>query len=75
MKAYNGHRRIHALKYQSVMLPNGLVANHLVANLFGPMEGTRHVAKLLAENELLARISFHSANNKPLCLYGENFSR
>ena len=29
---YNGHKRVHALKFQSVTLPNGLVAN-----LYGPI--------------------------------------
>ena len=29
---YNGHKRVHALKYQSLALPNGLIAN-----LFGPV--------------------------------------
>ena len=24
---YNGHKRVHALKVQSVALPNGLIAN------------------------------------------------
>lgn len=30
---YNGHKRVHGLKFQSVVLPNGLVAN-----LFGPVD-------------------------------------
>ena len=29
---YNGHKRVHALKFQSVTLPNGLIGN-----LFGPV--------------------------------------
>ena len=66
-EVYNGHRRTHALKCQSVVLPNGLIAN-----LFGPMEGRRHDAALLAESGLLAGIRFHSATNKPLCLYGDS---
>lgn len=31
---YNGHKRKHALKFQSVTLPNGLILQ-----MFGPMEG------------------------------------
>lgn len=31
-EVYNGHKRVHALKFQSVAIPNGLIAN-----LFGPM--------------------------------------
>lgn len=29
---YNGHKRVHALKFQSVVIPNGLIAN-----LYGPV--------------------------------------
>lgn len=29
---YNGHKRVHALKFQSVVLPNGIIAN-----LYGPV--------------------------------------
>ena len=31
---YNGHKRVHSIKFQAVTLPNGLVGN-----LFGPIEG------------------------------------
>ena len=36
---YNGHKRVHALKFQSVALPNGMIGN-----LYGPVEGRRHDA-------------------------------
>ena len=39
---YNGHKRVHAIKFQSVVAPNGLIAN-----LYGPMEGRRHDYALL----------------------------
>lgn len=29
---YNGHKRVHALKFQSIALPNGLIAN-----MYGPV--------------------------------------
>ena len=64
---YNGHKRIHSLKFQSVVLPNGLIAN-----LAGPFEGKRHDSTILHESGLLAslkQIAFH--NNQPLCLYGD----
>ena len=32
---YNGHKRVHTIKFQSIAAPNGLIAN-----LFGPVEGT-----------------------------------
>ena len=31
---YNGHKKVHSIKFQSVATPNGLVAN-----LFGPIRG------------------------------------
>ena len=34
---YNGHKRVHAIKFQSVALPNGLIANpygHVGKDLF-----------------------------------------
>ena len=45
---YNGHHRVHALKFQSVTCPNGLIAN-----LYGPVEGRRHDAAILADSNLL----------------------
>ena len=40
---YNGHKRVHSIKFQAVVLPNGLVGN-----LFGPIEGIRHNRFMLA---------------------------
>ena len=34
---YNGHKRQHSLKFQSVMLPNGVISH-----FYGPFEGRRH---------------------------------
>ena len=34
---FNGHKRIHAIKFQSVVTPNGLIAN-----LYGPVETKKH---------------------------------
>ena len=33
---YNGHKRVHARKFQSAVAPNGMIAN-----LFGPVEGKK----------------------------------
>ena len=35
---FNGHKRIHAIKFQSVIAPNGLTTN-----LYGPVEGKKTV--------------------------------
>ena len=48
---YNGHKRVHAIKFQSVVAPNGLIAN-----LYGPVEGRRHDSALLATSGLLPQL-------------------
>ena len=45
---YNGHNRVHSIKFQSVVAPNGLIVN-----LFGPVEGRRHDSGMLAMSGLL----------------------
>ena len=64
---YNGHKRIQALKFQSVALPNGLIGN-----LTGPYEGRKHDSGMLRESGLLVNLQ-HSAwsNGNPLCIYGD----
>ena len=65
---YNGHKRIHAMKFQSVVTPNGLVAN-----LFGPIEGKRHDSAMLAQSGLLGQLQQHShtPDGRILCIYGD----
>jgi len=45
---YNGHKRVHSLKFQTVVTPDGLIAH-----VFGPVEGVRHDASLLTQSRLL----------------------
>ena len=64
---YNGHKRVHGIKFQSVVLPNGLIGN-----LAGPFEGRRHDSTMLHESGLLTsqeQVAFF--NNHPLCIYGD----
>lgn len=65
---YNGHKRVHAIKFQSVVAPNGLIVN-----LFGPVEGCRHDSGMLAMSGLLPMLEAHciSPTGQPLCLYGD----
>lgn len=51
LQFYNGHKRLHALKFQSLILPNGIIAN-----LFGPVNGRRHDGHVLARSRLINKI-------------------
>ena len=59
---YNGHKKVHSIKFQSIIAPNGLIAN-----LFGPMEGKQRDSAILAQSQ---NHSFHSSGNV-LCIYGD----
>ena len=64
---YNGYKRVHSIKFQSVVTPNGLIAN-----LAGPFEGKRHDSTMLHESGFLTDlrcVAFY--NGDPLCLYGD----
>ena len=65
---YNGHMRVHALKFQSRVTPNGLTAN-----LCGPFEGRRHDAGMLHDSGLLTALQVHGHTwaGQELCIYGD----
>ncbi len=65
---YNGHKRVHAIKFQSVVASNGMIAN-----LFGRIEGRRHDSRMLAMSGLLEQLEQHSfgPDGQALCLYGD----
>ena len=65
---YNGHKRVHALKFQSSVTPNSLLAN-----LFGPVEGRRHDSGMLAMSGLLPQLQHmsFSPTGQAMCIYGD----
>ena len=66
---YNGHKRVHSIKFQSDALLNGLVDH-----LYGPVEGRRHDSSMLASSGLLQelqRFSNSPITGTPMCLYGD----
>lgn len=65
---YNGHKRQHGFKFQAISAPNGLIAN-----FFGPLEGSRHDAYMLAQSGVLRELEQHSfgVNGEVLCIYGD----
>ena len=66
---YNGYKRVHALKFQSVV-----ALNELTANLYGPVEGRKHDIGIFAESNLLPLLQqhCHMTNGSPLCIYGDS---
>ena len=65
---YNEHKKVHAIKFQSVVAPNGLVAN-----LYEPVEGKRHDSGMLAMSGLLDALQRYSVSpyGNTLCIYGD----
>ena len=63
---YNGHK--HAIKFQSVVTHNGLIAN-----MYGPVEGKRHDRGMLAASGLLFKLqqSSFGLNRNTLRIYGD----
>ena len=48
---YNGQKRHHGVKYQTIVSPDGLIVH-----TFGPMEGRRHDAAMLRESGVLPQL-------------------
>lgn len=65
---YNGHKKVHSIKFQSVSAPNGLVIN-----LYGPVEGRRHNSTMLAMSGLFPMLQQYgrAPNGRKLCIYGD----
>lgn len=64
---YSGHYRLHGIKFQAVMTPNGIIAN-----LDGPWVGRRHDSGMLTESGLLdsLRVKMETLGQK-FRLYGD----
>ena len=65
---FNGHKRIYAIKIQSVVAPNGLIAN-----LYSPVDGKKHDSAMLMMSNLYNQFVQYSrkANGEALCFYGD----
>lgn len=66
---YNGHKRVHGLKFQSTVIPNGLIAN-----MHGPEEGRIHDSTLLDRSGILNKMdeaALMDENGGHFCLYGD----
>ena len=66
--AYNGHKRKHALKYQAVTAPHGLLLHAA-----GPMEGRRHDWTLYCRSGLDEELGeVMVVNGFQYCIYGDS---
>ena len=66
-QVYNGHKKVHGIKFKSIVLSNGLIGN-----VVGPWEGRRHYCTMLHESDLLndlRRVAWF--NGQPPCIYGD----
>jgi len=50
-QAYSGHKRHHGIKFQSLVIPEGLIAC-----LYGPIAGHRHDSYMLTESNILPQV-------------------
>ncbi|KAJ8915674.1 hypothetical protein NQ315_000606 [Exocentrus adspersus] len=66
---YSGHKRFHALKYQSVVSPDGIIIN-----LQGPYPGRRHDAAILRESNFHEQLEQHAVfpNGHSFVVYGDS---
>ncbi|TFY73874.1 hypothetical protein EWM64_g10139 [Hericium alpestre] len=58
-QAYNGHKKVHSLKFQAVVLLNGMFDH-----LFGPMEGHQNDAHLLKASHLMEICAVHARRER-----------
>lgn len=67
-EVYNGHKRKHALKWQGVMMSNGIMV------MDGPFSGRRHDAGILAETDVIQQLQQLPVAPGDLryCLYGDH---
>ena len=68
--AYNGHKKHHGIKNQSVIFPNGMIGHY-----WGPMNGNRHDSHMLRCSGLVAALRACCARlgiaNPSYCVYGD----
>ena len=61
---YNGYKRVHAIKFQSIAAPNGMIAN-----LYIPVEGKKHDSGMLAISGLLPQLELFTCAYLMVILY------
>ncbi|XP_031549958.1 uncharacterized protein LOC116287416 [Actinia tenebrosa] len=66
-KIFNEEKPVYSLKYQNVVLPNGMIAH-----TYGPIDGKRHDSTLLGDSNLLPDLEQFAStpNGHTMCIYG-----
>lgn len=62
---YNGHKRVHAFKFQTVVAPDGIICH-----VYGPVDGRRHDIYMLRESGLMALLEDNPAFHNKL-IFGD----
>ena len=66
--AYNGHKRKHAIKFQAITAPDGMIVH-----AFGPLEGRMHDWTLYVKSELDEMLPYVlNYGNEKFCLFGDS---
>lgn len=65
---YNGHKRVHSIKFQNIVFPDGIVVY-----MDGPYSGNRHDAGLLRDSglEAILEANLRGTDQRQLCIYGD----
>ena len=65
---YNGHKRQHSFKFQSLMVPCGIIAH-----FWGPFEGRRHDSAMYFFSGLDNQVSeVYDTDGNQMCIYGDS---
>jgi len=64
---YSGHKRVHCVSYLGLVIPNGIIAN-----MWGPAEGSANDSMVLARSDLRPRLQAMNVHyGEELCVYGD----
>lgn len=64
--SYNGHHREHALKFQAVLMADGMIVS-----MAGPYPGNRHDVYMLRESNLISKLQSLPFENERHFIYGD----
>ena len=63
---YNGHKRVHALKFQSVVLPSGMIAH-----MYGPVGKLNDKLQTVNKQQNSAQVQMYGATRRAILKAGD----